>query len=121
MRAAKASTTTMVALLTAAAPAAVPVWATAASGSVHVTMPSSTWKRTLCGSPANAAPPNSTDIITSWGARVKPDNVKTLFGYPRRVPAALRPHNKPHTPHAARRGRRTPHAARRTLHRGQFA
>lgn len=50
---------------------------------VHHTASSDGWKRTVCGSPANAAPPNTTDIVSVWGAQINPTNVKDSFGYPR--------------------------------------
>ena len=58
------------------------------AGSAHVhrpAAPSSAWQRTRCGSAASPG----TDIISSFGATVTPDNVKTIFGYPR--PQMTRP------------------------------
>jgi hypothetical protein len=50
------------------------------SGSIHrPTVPASVWRRTRCGSPASPG----TDIVTTFGATVTADNVKTIFGYPR--------------------------------------
>ena len=57
-----------------------------AASSVHrPAAPSSSWQRTRCGSPASPG----TDIISSFGATVTADNVKTIFGYPR--PQMTRP------------------------------
>jgi hypothetical protein len=55
----------------------------------HLAAPPHLWRRTNCGSPASMNASNKVDIISRWGRQVTPENVKTLFEYPR--PQMVRP------------------------------